>query len=138
MKEIVSGQYIVDWVGKQVDEDQFHNAKGIGLLHNGEILAGVVYNLYNGVNICMHVAASSPRRWMTKEYLYECFAYPFIQLECNRVTGLVRVDNEMSKHFCLRLGFKPEGLIRRACVDGTDMVMFGMLREECRWLEIKK
>jgi hypothetical protein len=29
-------------------------------------------------------------------------------------------------------------LIRMGCEDGTNMILYGMLRSECRWLEINK
>jgi len=140
MKTIIYGQNerVVDWVAQRVDEHAFEQAVGIGLEEDGELIAGVVYNLYTGPSICMHVAAVPGRRWMTRDYLYRCFAYPFIQLQCNRITGLVRVDNLEAQKFDEHLGFKREGLLRRACEDGTDMILYGMLKEECRFLGIKR
>jgi RimJ/RimL family protein N-acetyltransferase len=141
MKSVIYGQdkQVIDWVGKQVGEDDFGSgAIGIGLEEDGELIAGVVFNLYTGAGISMHVAAVPGKRWMTREYLWRCFAYPFIQLKCNRITGLVRVDNIEAQKFDEHLGFKREGVLRRACTDGTDMIVYGMLREECRFLEIKR
>ena len=85
----------------------------------------------------MHVVAVPGKRWMTKDFLWRCFAYPFIQLQCNRITGLVRVDNLAAQKFDEHLGFVKEGLLRKAAKDGTDYIVYGMLREECRWLEIR-
>lgn len=140
MKRVVYGedQRVIDWVGHRVDEDNFGPAHGIGLEENGELIAGVVFNIYSGPSICMHVAAEPGKRWLTRDYLFRCFAYPFIQLQCNRITGLVRVDNLEAQKFDEHLGFKREGLLRKAASDGTDMYVYGMLREECRWLEIRR
>ena len=141
MKSVIYGQdkKVIDWVGKQVGENDFGSgAIGIGLEEDGELIAGVVFNLYTGAGISMHVAAVPGKRWMTREYLWRCFAYPFLQLKCNRITGLVRVDNIEAQKFDEHLGFKREGVLRRACTDGTDMIVYGMLREECRFLEIKR
>jgi RimJ/RimL family protein N-acetyltransferase len=140
MKNVIYGQdqHICEWVGDRVDEDDFGpGAVGIGLEEDGELIAGVVYNLYTGPSICMHVAAAEGKRWMTREYLWRCFAYPFIQLKCNRITGLVREDNLAAQRFDEHLGFKREGLLRQACTDGTNLILYGMLREECRWLGVK-
>jgi RimJ/RimL family protein N-acetyltransferase len=52
------------------------------------------------------------------------------------VTGLVRVDNIEARRFDENLGFVQEGIIRRGADDGTDMILYGMLKEECRWLEL--
>jgi RimJ/RimL family protein N-acetyltransferase len=141
MKSVIYGQdkQVIDWVKKQVGEDDFGSgAIGIGLEEDGELIAGVIFNLYTGAGISMHVAAVPGKRWMTREYLWRCFAYPFLQLKCNRITGLVRVDNIEAQKFDEHLGFKREGVLRRACTDGTDMIVYGMLREECRFLEIKR
>lgn len=139
MKTVIYGQdqRICKWVGDRVDETNFGGgAVGIGLEENGELISGVVFNMYSGPSISMHVAAVPGKRWMTREYLWRCFAYPFIQLNCHRVTGLVRVDNLEAQRFDEHLGFKKEGLLRRACTDGTDMILYGMLRDECRFLDL--
>ncbi len=140
MKRVIYGQdqRVCEWVGDRVDEQEFGPGSiGIGLEENGELVAGVVFNMYTGPSISMHVAAIPGRRWMTREYLWRCFAYPFLQLKCNRITGLVRVDNIDAQKFDEHLGFKREGLVRKACTDGTDMILYGMLREECRFLGVE-
>jgi RimJ/RimL family protein N-acetyltransferase len=128
---------VIAYVGPRVDEDNFGPAIGIGQYKDGKIIAGVVYNLYNGPSICMHVAGEPGGRWLTRDFLFRAFAYPFIQLGCNRVTGLVRIDNMEARRFDEHLGFKQEGVIRKGASDGTDMILYGMLKEECRWLELK-
>ena len=141
MKSVIYDQdeRVIKWVGDRVNEDEFGvGAVGIGLEENGELIAGVVFNMYTKASICMHVAAEPGRRWMTKDFLWRSFAYPFIQLGCNRITGLVREDNLDAQRFDEHLGFKREGLIRKGCTDGSNMILYGMLREECRWLEIKR
>ena len=130
---------VLKWVGDRTDEDDFGPGSiAIGLEEDNELIAGVAFNMYTKASICMHVAAMPGKRWMTKDFLWRSFAYPFIQLGCNRVTGLVREDNFVAQKFDEHLGFKREGLLRRACTDGQNMILYGMLREECRWLEIKK
>jgi RimJ/RimL family protein N-acetyltransferase len=141
MKSVIYGQdeRVLKWVGDRTDEDDFGpGSTAIGLEEDNELIAGVAFNMYTKASICMHVAAMPGKRWMTKDFLWRSFAYPFIQLGCNRVTGLVREDNFVAQKFDEHLGFKREGLLRRACTDGQNMILYGMLREECRWLEIKK
>lgn len=128
---------VIKFVGERVDENDFGSAIGIGQYKDGKIIAGVVYNLYNGPSICMHVAAEPGSRWLTRDFLFRVFAYPFIQLGCNRVTGLVRTDNMEARRFDEHLGFKQEGVIRKGASNGMDMILYGMLKEECRWLELK-
>jgi RimJ/RimL family protein N-acetyltransferase len=140
MKTVIYGQdeLVRNWVAERVDEDRFQSDVAIGLAEDGELIAGVVYNMFTGPSISMHVAAMPGRRWMTKDFLWRAFAYPFIQLGCQRVTGLVREDNLDAQRFDEHLGFVREGLLRSACEDGQNMILYGMLRKECRWLEIKR
>lgn len=137
MKRVVYGEdaRVAKWVGDIVEEIYHPEAATIGLEEDGELIAGVVFDHYTGPSISMHVAAIPGKRWMTKDFLWRCFAYPFLQLQCNRITGLVRVDNLAAQKFDEHLGFQREGLIRKAAKDGTDYILYGMLREECRWLE---
>jgi RimJ/RimL family protein N-acetyltransferase len=140
MKSVVYGQdaRVLKWVGERIGELEFSpGAIGIGLEEDGELIAGVVFSMYTKASISMHVAAIPGKRWMTKEYLWRVFAYPFIQLNCNRVTGLVREDNLVAQRFDEHIGFKREGLIRKGATDGTNFILYGMLKEECRWLGVK-
>lgn len=137
MKSVIYGHddKVAAWVAERVGADEFGpGTVALGLEEDEKLIAGVVFNMYTKASICMHVAAEPGKRWMTKDFLWRSFAYPFVQLNCNRITGLVRVDNFDAQRFDEHLGFKREGLVRRGCVDGTDMILYGMLREECRFL----
>ena len=136
MKRIIIDQSeaITNWVAAKIGEDAIPMAYGVGLEHHGRLIAGVVYAQKTHCNVHMHVASDGSRQWMTPEYLGFCFAYPFNHLKCERVTGFVRADNIDAQRFDEHLGFIREGRLRRACADGTDLIVYGMLREECRFL----
>jgi len=136
MKRIILNQSeaITDWVAAKIGEKSIPMAYGVGLEHHGKLVAGVVYAQKTHCNVLMHVASDGSRQWMTPEYLGFCFAYPFNHLKCERVTGFVRADNIDAQRFDEHLGFIREGRLRRACADGTDLIVYGMLREECRFL----
>jgi RimJ/RimL family protein N-acetyltransferase len=101
------------------------------LEEDGELLAVVVFNLYSGADIAMHIAAVPGRRWMTREFLRVAFRYPFVQLGCRRVSGFVPASNADAQRFDEHLGFRREGLMRHALPD-DDIIVYGMLREEAR------
>lgn len=109
--------------------------EAIGLEKDGELLAVVVYNLFSGADIAMHIAAVPGRRWMTRDFLRVAFRYPFVQLKCRRVTGYVPASNADALRFDLHLGFVQEGRMREALPNGEDVLVLGMLKRECRWLE---
>ena len=96
-------------------------------------MAAVVYNHHTSHNICMTYVGSPGTQWLTKGFLVAMWAYPFVQLKVNRVTGFIASKNTQSLSFAYRMGAKREGLMRQALPD-DDIVVVGMLEEECRWV----
>lgn len=107
----------------------------IGLEENGTLIAGVMYDWHNGASIYMHVAAVG-RHWLSQEFLRICFDYPFNQLKCNVVIGIVAEDNTRAQRFDEHLGFSIEHRIKNADPSG-DMIIYTMRKENCRWINGK-
>ena len=138
MKQIVIGQPVVDWVARSMKRGEGYGlSAGIGLEEDGRLIAGVVYNEWNKVNINMHVASDKTARWMTREYLWMCFDYPFNQLKVKRITAFIEDENTEAIRFDTHLGFKYETRMKDAYVNG-DILIYVMRREDCRWLNIKR
>lgn len=128
---------VMRFVAERVDAQTFRNYQAIGLENDGELVAGVVFDNKSGASICMHVASNGSRHWMTPAYMAACFRYPFIQEKCNLIIGLVRADNTDAQRFDEHLGFKKRGQLPQACTDGTDLIVYGMTKQECRFIEGK-
>ena len=79
--------------------------KGLGLERDGELVAGVLYEGYNGRNVWMHVAAIPGSRWMTRDFLRYCFRYPFDEMGVARVSGYVNASNLAAWRLDGHLGF---------------------------------
>lgn len=140
-KQILIGQddYVGKWVCLRAG-GQYSGGTTVGLTElRGafpSLIAGVMYDQFNGASICMHVAAEPGKRWMTREYLWFCFYYPFVQLGVQKIIGLVPAANEIALRFDKHLGFEEEHRIRDAHPRG-DLVILSMTREQCRFLEIR-
>lgn len=109
--------------------------KTIGLRKDGQLVAGVVYEGFNGRNVWMHVAAQPGRRWLVRDYLRACFAYPFLVCGVDRVSGYVNASNAEARRFDEHLGFQEEARLRGAAPDGGDVILYVMWRNECRFLK---
>lgn len=70
---------------------------------------------------------------LTRALLRSCARYVFQQLGCDRLTIRIRADNTAMLALSARIGFVHEGTLREA-FEGADVLIFGMLRRECRWL----
>jgi RimJ/RimL family protein N-acetyltransferase len=106
----------------------------IGLRRHGELIAGVVYEGFNGRNMMIHVAAEPGRRWLVREYLRACFVYPFEICGVERLTGYVNESNTEARRFDEHLGFKEEARLKGAAPDGGDVILYVMWKSECRYV----
>lgn len=132
---IVTGPQVVEWVAKRTNEyGNFGAAVGIGVELNGELIGGVVYNEYNGPNMCMHTAAVSGSPWLTRETLRRFFYYPFVQMRCNRVTALVGQGNVKSRKLVEGVGFTFEAALEGAHPTG-DLIVYRLWATDCRWIK---
>jgi RimJ/RimL family protein N-acetyltransferase len=105
----------------------------LGLIdESGQTLAAIVYTDYSRYNICMHIA-SEGKNWMTRAFLKAAFEYPFDQIKVDRVTAFVAKSNAASRRFVEHIGFIHEGVMRKAH-HKDDLIVYGMLRDECRWV----
>lgn len=107
----------------------------IGLRRDGHLVAGVVYEDYNGPNIWMHVAAVPGARWMTRDYLKAVFAYPFLVCNVKQLWGYVAETNVAARRFDEHLGFREHARLRGAAPDGKDLIVYLMRREWCRFIK---
>ena len=120
----------------------FSEGRGVGLVEvdeptgTAELVAGCWFEKWNGVNVHMHIAAKPGRKWLSRDFLWYCFHYPFVELGCKRVTGYVEAKNLDARRFDEHLGFQIEARLKDAAPDG-DVLVYVMFRDECRWLKLK-
>ncbi len=134
---IAVGKGVVEWVAKQTAEfGNFGTDAGIGWLRHGQLIAGVAYAEWSGPNVVCHIASDGSRRWLTREYLWTIFHYPFVQLNCKRITVCVGQGNSDSRRFVQHLGFALEATLEAAHPTG-DLLVYRMWKKDCKWLALK-
>lgn len=123
----------IRWVADQCQSEPWSSAYGMGILNdNGEIIAGVVIEDYNGANACIHVAGIGGN-WCNRRFLHAVFDYTFNQLQLKRLTGLVASTNIKALNLDIKLGFKIEHIIKNGHLDG-DIIMLCMTKQDCKFL----
>jgi RimJ/RimL family protein N-acetyltransferase len=108
--------------------------KAVGMERGGQVVAGTVYEGFNGNNVWMHLAAEPGARWMTRGFLRYCFHYPFNEVGVSRVSGYVDASNDKAIKLNEHLGFKREALLKGAAPDGDDVIIYVMNKTDCRWI----
>ena len=122
------------WLCKKLDMPTLDiGCKTIASVRDGRILGVVAYQYFNGIDCHMLVAGEG--KWLDRDKLRVFFSYPFNQMGCRRVTALCRDTNDKARRFVEKLGWTEEGVLRSYFDDGADCIIYGMLKEECRFLE---
>ena len=127
------GYGVVQWVEQQLGATYATNSTGIGWRRRGRLVAGLVFEGYNRVNIFVHIAKLRGEP-MPVELIAAMFDYPFRQLKVRRISALIANGNRQSKRFAKKLGGRLEGVMEDASEDG-DLCIFGLLRKDAeKWL----
>ena len=119
---------------------------GVGVVHgpstkcltllDGERLpvAVVIYDRISRVDCDCHFVTTGVRRWFHQGFAQWVAHVAFVQYGLRRVTAPISASNRPALMLARMVGFREEGRRRQACLDGSDEIVFGMLREECRYL----
>jgi hypothetical protein len=81
------------------------------------------------------MAAETPN-WARKQVMRIIFEHIFYKMKCVRCTCIVAnaKESKRTRRFLLGIGFVLEGNLRRAYDGTTDALVFGLLRDDCRFL----
>lgn len=139
MRELIYGDdaRVVAWAEPIADSRFRPDAKAIGIAADGALVGAFIYDTFSSTGCFMHVASNGRPMWLGRDpaaVLTPVFAFPFVQCGFRRVSAVIGEDNTRSQRFVRRLGASLEGRMREAGKDGSDLLLFGMLRRECPWV----
>ncbi len=130
LKTIISGKdRVVPWVAKKLFA-RFNADEGIGLDQDGEMIAGVVYEDWNGASFVVHIVVQGI---MTPKYLAAIFHYPFVYCGASKLIAPIPESNEESVRFVKKLGFREEARLHDAHPDGS-VLLYTMTPDQCRFI----
>jgi RimJ/RimL family protein N-acetyltransferase len=128
---IESSTEVGEWVCSQTGGG-YHEARSnaLGLRKDGEVVAGVVYENWNGRSVFCHIAIEGR---MTPTYLAAIFDYPFNVCGVDKIVVPVSSGNSKALRLVGKMGFTEEARIHNADTNG-DIVFLTMARDSCRFL----
>ena len=106
--------------------------RAIGWTRGGELVAGAVFDGYNGRNVFVHLAGAPGGAWLARGFLRACMTYVFGFLACSRLSAMVNESNAASRRFTEHFGFREEARLKGAAKDGGDLLIYVLTKEECR------
>ena len=111
----------------------------LGVIRGDNFVGGAVYYNWrtsNGrwVDVEMSAAFEPKCNWCNRATLRELFWYPFVTADCLRMTTITGRKNKAARKADVSMGFKLEGVARKAIDGHQDAMIYGMLRGECKWI----
>ena len=122
-----------EWVAERVDQrGSWGDFYAMGIEQDGQIVAGVVINNYNGANATCHIAIDKRTKKLVELFQHVC-NYAFNYAKLKRLTGMVPTNEPQIIAFDKHLGFEEEFVMKDGA-PGADMMVLVMRPETCRWL----
>ena len=108
--------------------------KALGVVRGAKLIGGVVFHDYHSAANDIEISASfMTPSWCLPQTVKLLFDYPLNQLGCKRISAKTGRKNRCARSFLERLGFKVEGVARRALDGRQDVIHYGLLTEELTW-----
>lgn len=103
----------------------------VGIEKEGRIVAGVLFNFFEGADVHISVAGTG---W-TRTFLNEIGRYVFDQLGCERATLITEQPSVVAMG--IKLGGQIEGRLRNHFGKGRDGTIVGVLKDDYRYATIR-
>jgi L-amino acid N-acyltransferase YncA len=131
---VLNQDYQKEWSSKLLNLPLPADAVCLGQVINEELRAVAVFCEFQG-NMCNFHLAGTGSHWMSKEFLWAMFDYPFEKLGLKVILAVIAGNNVKSLRLSRKLGFKELAKIPDAIDDGG-LVIFTMRPADCRWLTL--
>ena len=128
---IIDGEPVGRWVAAQTGGAYFaEKSQAIGLVRDGQLTAGVIYENWNGKSIICHIAFLGR---LSKEFLGLVYRYPFLTCGAEKIIAPITSNNAAALRLVQKMGFTEEARLTDAA-PGGDVVFLTLARDKCRFL----
>lgn len=131
---LLHGLQLDTWIAERIPyiRGRFGESVSIGVGDDDHLMAGVIYYGYTGHDMQVSMASVDPR-WCNRYTLRALLSHPFKTCGCERLTAHTAADNKKMIKLFKGLGFVQEGRLRKG-FPHADALIFGMLRDDCKWI----
>ena len=131
MREIVKGKIVSYYLEQELKTKFSLTIEAFGVLQDRKFIGGIAFTEYNKANVFVQAYGSGP--WLYRQFGRVVFSFAYDFLQVKSISACISSANAQSLKFAQQVGFKQRGHLPFACVDG-DMLIFQLLRHECKWL----
>jgi hypothetical protein len=122
---------VAAWAGHRLGTTFKEPYHALGVMKNGRLAGAVIFNDYEARNVEMTLVGPNA---FTRGVAREIFGYAFNELDCLRITVTIPEKHTGTCMKALRWGWIPEGRKRDYYGANEHAIIFGMLKDECRFL----
>jgi len=123
---IVADDRVAHFVGGKVGEVFQPPYACLGVEHDGDIVAGIVFNVWTGPDVQLTIAAEKGA--LSRRFLRRVGHYITNELGCIRAT--IETEQPHVVEMALRMGGKVEGVKRDLFGHGRDGTVIGVLKRD--------
>lgn len=124
---IVTDDRVARFVSTQMGIGFSPPYQSMGIEKDGKIIAGVIFNVFEGADLHVTIAGHG---W-TRSFMKAVGSYVFQQLGCLRMT--TQTERPEIVRLAERLGGQVEGCLRNHFGPGRDAFIVGILKEEWKF-----
>ena len=127
------------WIANRANPVLCEDTDGIVAVRNGELEAAAVFDSFSETSCTCHLVIENPFV-IRHGFLTYGFLFAFIAKDLKLLVGYTPSNNHEALRLNKKLGFRETYRIPEAYMQGVDLVVQEMRRDECRWLntEVKK
>jgi RimJ/RimL family protein N-acetyltransferase len=100
---------------------------------HGHVLGAFVFHEYRSAYRSIQMSFAGEAGWLSRGFLRFVWRYPFEQMQVRRVYGCIAATNAKARETARRIGGTEEAVLRLGFGD-DDLVIYRVLKEECKWL----
>jgi len=127
-KDIQETELLRAWIQKRVPNlDIGNDSVCLGVWRDKKLAAVAAFYNYRKVDIELAFASDNPR-WATRQTIQWILAFPFLQLNTQRVTSMVLKSNKRCRKLLLGAGFMEEGKHPHSGPRLETMFSYGMIK----------
>lgn len=130
---IVHGFDVAQWVMQKIGR-YTDGMTAIGEVRDGQLIAGTVFENFNGSNMFGHQRIDAPP---SRKYWFAVSDYIFNFCGCKRLTATVEADNAKAISLNKKIGFEVEATLKDAGRNG-DLIVMVLWKNNCRMLRWNK
>src|SRR5262245_16972170 len=105
---------------------------------DNKLVIVVGFDGFTGKVAQIHLAFAEGWHFTPRAMLREVFKYAYVTAQRELLIGIVNSKNEKAMRMDLHLGFREIMRLPRMHDDDGDLVLLGMTKSECRYLDAKE